>query len=619
MKQVLDRWKEGIFVLTYFGFLAYFTPKANALGWGYRGLLFCVVVGALLVSLLYCIMRCIAEYLAAHREEVRSFREYMGLGVSPEQVSLASIDTARDHSVEEIDALLATNPYASAEVIDNEKYTRLLPAVSAEQDSHLGDETEPTRSEEALPGGKVAAILGENPHRRLDLAPNFQPDANDPLATGVFFVGIPGSGKTVAMALFLEQYITRYGLAVVAFDIEGDLKSIVEDGLCLRGMIAGPDTMPSMAYVIQHCVQLVVDLQQCRRPGEAFVNYELAAQLIARTTKELINVQAAISPDDRFPCLLALDETHVWTPQNPPSYLDPKTAKDILDTLTIVATRGRKYGVVPFLATQRIPKVHKDIIAGCETRILGKADLDNDIARYREYVSKEVISDQGIRSLGQGRMAVCMNGKRLIVQFHDRKSKHTSHTPRLTSALTQPISPIPADILLAGAVASRPVQLPQPEALPLALPSMKTHVRPKTRTSPESPLHQPIPFPYEARRTPIADELAAALEVYRPGMTYRDLGRALACSDEEARIIWQELRRRGLLRAQGSEPAQETRESEVTRSPQKPLNQADLERALQAYDEGNTTVDALALALGMTSWTVRPLYTAVKKLRKNAG
>jgi len=52
MKEVLDHWKEGLGVLAYFGFLAYFTPKAEALGWGYRGLLFCVVVGALLVFLL---------------------------------------------------------------------------------------------------------------------------------------------------------------------------------------------------------------------------------------------------------------------------------------------------------------------------------------------------------------------------------------------------------------------------------------------------------------------------------------------------------------------------------------------------------------------------------------
>src|SRR5262245_31727368 len=119
MKEVLEHWKEGAGVFAYFTFLAIFTPKAEALGWGYRGLLFCVVVGALLIFLLYLIVKCIAGYIAEHREEVNSFREYMGIGTRPEQISISSIDTIEHHTSEELDAMLATNPYASPEVIDN--------------------------------------------------------------------------------------------------------------------------------------------------------------------------------------------------------------------------------------------------------------------------------------------------------------------------------------------------------------------------------------------------------------------------------------------------------------------------------------------------------------------
>src|SRR6266581_2773165 len=398
MKEALEHWKEGASVLAYFGFLAFFTPKAEALGWGYKGILFCVLVGALLVSLVYLVVRCIAEYLADHRE------------------------------------------------------------VEEDVQAH---------------SGKVAAIIGDNQRRRLRLAENFQPDANDPLATGVFLAGIPGSGKTVTLALFLEQYIKLFRLAVVIFDIAGDLRSIVEDGLCPRGLIATQDSMPSMALVVQHRMQVIVDLQQCRRPGEAFINYELAAQLIAKTIKDIMNAQSAINPNDRLPCLIGLDETHIWAPQNPPSYLDPKTAKDLLDTLTVVATTGRKYGVVPFLAAQRIPKVHKDIIAGCETRLLGKADLDNDIKRYREYVSPDVISDQGIRQLSKGRMVVCMGGKRLIVQFYQRESRHISHTPGVTQALNNLVGRIPPELL---ASITRPVEVIHPASTPPYVPqSVPTH------------------------------------------------------------------------------------------------------------------------------------------------
>ncbi|MHB8596732.1 MAG: ATP-binding protein [Ktedonobacteraceae bacterium] len=576
MQEALEHWKEGVGVLLYFTFLAVFTPKAEALGWGYKGILFCVLAGGLLIFLLYLVVKFTAEYIASRREEIESFREYMGIGTTnPERVALAAIGTLDDHSDDELDAMLANNPYASPEVFNDDKYTHLLPSVStsagnapqsmneADWDRDFFNDTE---EESEVPGGKVTQIFGENPRRRLNLAENFQPDADDPLATGVFFVGIPGSGKTVALALFLEQYIKRYRLATVIFDMEGDLKSIVEDGLCPRGLIATPETLPSMALVVKHRMQVVIDLQQCRKPGEAFINYELAARLIAQTLKDLMNAQSAIAPADRLPCLVGLDETHIWAPQNPPSYLDPKTAKDVLDTLTVIATRGRKYGVVPFLACQRIPKVHKDIIAGCETRILGKADLDNDISRYREYVSKEVISDQGIRSLGKGRMIVCMNGKRLLVQFDNRKSEHTSHTPSVALALNNPVGTIPPELL---ASMSRPLEAVQPH--PASIPVVPRHVEPHrelpTRTSAMERRGHTVGLP---------GELQEALDAYRPGMNYRDLGRALNYSDDEARILFRELRQRGLLHATGNDTAQELVRSEQSvpalQDPREPTN-----------------------------------------------
>jgi hypothetical protein len=60
VKEILEHWKEGAGVLAYFGFLAFFTPRIEALGWGYKGILLCVLAGALLVFLVYSITRCIA-------------------------------------------------------------------------------------------------------------------------------------------------------------------------------------------------------------------------------------------------------------------------------------------------------------------------------------------------------------------------------------------------------------------------------------------------------------------------------------------------------------------------------------------------------------------------------
>lgn len=55
----------------------------------------------------------------------------------------------------------------------------------------------------------------------------------------------------------------------------------------------------------------------------------------------------------------------------------------------------------------------------------------------------------------------------------------------------------------------------------------------------------------------------------------------------------------------------------VVEKEQQPVAQkSEIEMALEAYDAGSTTVDALAVAMGKTQWTVRPLYAQVKALRK---
>jgi len=158
----------------------------------------------------------------------------------------------------------------------------------------------------------------------------------------------------------------------------------------------------------------------------------------------------------------------------------------------------------------------------------------------------------------------------------------------------------------------------QPQQVPLIPAASTTHAEKVTRLQVQS---SRSPRPAGARNSgtvPSSGELQAALLVFQPGMNYRDLGRALRWSDDKARSIWQELRRRGLLRvSKEQEPAEP---ENLPKSHQPVSEEGELERALHAYDEGHTTIDALAVALGKTPWTVRLLYQQVKKLRgQNVG
>ena len=174
--------------------------------------------------------------------------------------------------------------------------------------------------------------------------------------------------------------------------------------------------------------------------------------------------------------------------------------------------------------------------------------------------------------------------------------------------------------------ASKSTRLAQPSSIDERQPVPSSFTPATSATQAEMVTRLPVQSPRslrpaEARYSGTAlssGELKAALKVFQPGMNYRDLRRALHYTDDKARIIWQELRRRGLLHvSKEQEPAEQ---ESPPKSHQPVSEEGELERALRAYDEGHTTIDALAVALGKTPWTVRLLYQQVKKLRgQNVG
>lgn len=313
------------------------------------------------------------------------------------------------------------------------------------------------------------SFIGSRPEYRLDLADTFQPDANDPLPTGVLALGCQGSGKTTVIVRFMEQYIKRFHLPCVIFDSQGDFKSLVEDGHCPRGVIATPENFPSMEDVVRLGLQVVVDLSEWTEEGMADMSFERAAEVIADSIRGLMRAQKAIAPGKRIPVFSVVDEVHLWVPQSAPSYLTPVTARKILDAVIGLATTGRKLGVVPMFATQRIAKVNKDVIGSVETRIFGKADLDVDLKRYREYIPERVVTDEQIRGFRKGQMVVCFGGQQIPAQFKDRESRHESHNPRVSRSLKTFAQRLPQEALEQIQQVQQSVQQPAPKQVAQSL------------------------------------------------------------------------------------------------------------------------------------------------------
>ncbi len=262
----------------------------------------------------------------------------------------------------------------------------------------------------------------------IQLARDVTLEADEIVGAGINIFGVKGSGKTGIAARLAEQF-AQYRVAEVIFDIKGDFGSLVTERRVTNGYAGYHGHAPRGRSVLANQAQVVYDLRTWQTP-------EAMASLMCAVVEELLETVSLAPEGDLFPCLVFLDEAQYWLPQTQPSYLSQHTYKRLLDAFNVLAAMGRSRGLTPIIATQRIAKVNKDIIAQAEMNILMKATLDIDLQRYHEYFNKSLADDEQIRGFAAGEAIVCLpDGKQLLTRFLERQSRHMSHTPTVTQAL----------------------------------------------------------------------------------------------------------------------------------------------------------------------------------------
>jgi hypothetical protein len=386
----------------------------------------------------------------------------------------------------------------------------------------------------------------------IHLAPDLVLEANDIVGAGINIFGVKGSGKTGAVARLAEQF-ARFRVSEVFFDIKGDLVSLVTDRrpdgrpYAPNGLVGVRGRAPRGRSILHCGLQTVYDLRTWQTP-------EQMASLICTIVEEMLETVALTPEGELAPCLIFLDEAEYWLPQSQPSYLSGHTYKRLLDAFHLLATMGRSRGLAPVIATQRIAKVNKDIIAQAEMNILMKAVLDIDLDRYSDYFNKALATRERIRGFQAGEAVVCLpDGSQSVTRFYERESRHRSHTPHITAALTKfagmrERGPLQVELdnddgAAAGYVPSadqsiRRVTTPPQAGLPQAEPQRLVNDIPS----------MPVVRPVKARLSP---ELFHALAAYQEGAT---TARALAdvlkaqgiqCEKDKAASLIKRLRELG--------------------------------------------------------------------------
>lgn len=175
-----------------------------------------------------------------------------------------------------------------------------------------------------------------------------------------------GGGKSFALRRLLEQ--TAPNVQQLVIDPEGEFSTLREkfdfiiaaphDG----DAVASPQTAALLARrLLETGVSAILDI------------YDLKAHdrqlFVKRFLEALVNAPRKLW----HPVLLVIDEAHVFCPQS--------GGAEAMGAVIDVCTRGRKRGLCPVLATQRLSKLHKDAAAEMLNKLVGRTGLDVDVKR----------------------------------------------------------------------------------------------------------------------------------------------------------------------------------------------------------------------------------------------
>lgn len=177
-----------------------------------------------------------------------------------------------------------------------------------------------------------------------------------------------GGGKSWCIRRMLEQ--SHGKVQQIVIDLEGEFSTLREKyDYILAGKGGDTPTTPQGAgllarRLLELNVSAIIDL------------YELNHFDRKRFVKEFLDSLVNAPKNLWHPCLVVLDEAHVFCPE--------KGQSEAMNSVIDLATRGRKRGFCAVLATQRLSKLHKDAAAECNNKLIGRTGLDVDMKRASE-------------------------------------------------------------------------------------------------------------------------------------------------------------------------------------------------------------------------------------------
>lgn len=273
------------------------------------------------------------------------------------------------------------------------------------------------------------------------------------MAGRLLIQGMSGAGKSHTLRLLIER--AHVHTTVVVVDPEGEFGNLAEfiGAVSVKGADTPPDALAALALRCrEHRAHLHLDLSDL----SAEERIEAAAAFFGGLT-------AAPREHWSNTVLVAVDEAHLLAPQAAATARDAEIRRTGVAALTDMCSRGRKRGIVPVIATQRLAKLAASVLAELQNAIIGINVLDRDIQRAADMLGWTADKAGILRDLTPGRF-VCL-GPALstyptVVSIASTETVHLGRSPALRPAaglsLDEARSALSVDGLVAGRAAARP-------------------------------------------------------------------------------------------------------------------------------------------------------------------
>ncbi len=247
------------------------------------------------------------------------------------------------------------------------------------------------------------------------------------LAGRLLIQGSSGAGKSRTLRKIIEEAFDF--TTIVLVDPEGEFGNLAEHigATTLRACELTADGLTAAAARARHHrLSLHVDLTDLD-PDQRIVK---AAALFAG----LIGV-----PREHWgnTVLVCIDEGHLLAPHHAGSARDAETRRLGVATLTDLCARGRKRGIAPIIATQRLAKLSSSVISELQNFLVGLNVFDRDIARAADLLGFSAKEADQLRKLAPGEfyaMGPAIAPLPVLAHIDETVTVHLGVTPKLTAA-----------------------------------------------------------------------------------------------------------------------------------------------------------------------------------------